>query len=106
MVSYIQPHWVQQYLSGTSPLVIPMAALIGMPSYLNGYAAIPLVGELMNLGMSQGAAMAFMLTGAVSSIPAAIAVYAIVRLPVFLLYLGIGFAGSILCGFAYAMFVS
>ena len=103
MVAYIEPLWVQRYLAGDSNLIIPVAALIGMPMYLNGYAAIPLVGELMNLGMSREAAMTFMLTGAVSSIPAAIAVFAVVRLRVFFLYLAIGLVGSVLCGFLYLL---
>ena len=98
MVAYIDPQWVQTYIGGDEAYVIPLAALIGMPSYLNGYAAIPLVGGLMDMGMSGGAAMAFMLAGAVSSIPAAIAVYALVRRPVFVLYLMIGLSGSILSG--------
>ena len=103
MVAYIEPDWIREYISGDSFLVIPLAALIGMPSYLNGYAAIPLVGELINMGMSSGAAMAFMLAGAVSSIPAAIAVYALVKFRVFMLYLSIGLAGSIICGFVFSM---
>ncbi len=101
MVAYINPEWVQTYIGGDEAYVIPLAALIGMPSYLNGYAAIPMVGGLMDLGMSAGAAMTFMLTGAVSSIPAAIAVYALVRKPVFLFYLLIGLSGSILFGYVY-----
>ena len=101
MVAYIEPSWIQEYIGGESLLVVPLAALIGMPSYLNGYAAIPLVGGLIDMGMSGGAAMAFMLTGAVSSIPAAIAVYALVRKPVFMMYLLIGLSGSILFGYVY-----
>jgi len=71
-----------------------------MPSYLNGYAAIPLVSGLLDLGMSQGAALAFMTAGAVSSIPAAIAVFALVRHRVFALYLALGVAGALLSGLA------
>ena len=103
MVAYIDPAWIQHYLSGDSFLIIPLAAVIGMPSYLNGYAAIPLVGELINLGMSAGAAMAFMIAGAVSSIPAAIAVYSLVNLRVFFLYLTIGLSGSIISGVTYSL---
>lgn len=101
MVAYIDPHWVQRHVGGDSAFAVPMAALIGMPTYLNGYAAIPMVGGLMDLGMSQGAAMAFMLTGAVSSIPAAIAVYALVRKQVFFVYLLIGLSGSMIFGYLY-----
>ena len=101
MVAFIDPQWIKDYVGGDSLFVIPLAAFIGMPSYLNGYAAIPLVGGLIDMGMSQGAAMAFMLTGAVSSIPAAIAVYALVRRPVFIFYLIIGLSGSILFGYVF-----
>jgi len=105
MVAFINPEWVQTYIGGDEAYVIPLAALIGMPSYLNGYAAIPLVGGLIDMGMSAGAAMAFMLTGAVSSIPAAIAVYALVRKQVFVFYLLIGLSGSIIFGYVYQSFI-
>jgi len=106
MVAYINPDWIQQYTGGDSLLVIPVAALIGMPSYLNGYAAIPLVGELMEMGMSNGAAMAFMIAGAVSSIPAAIAVFALVKKPVFAFYLFTGLVGSIVSGMIFQTFMT
>ena len=101
MVAYIEPGWVAAVVGPGNPLAIIAAALVGMPSYLNGYAAIPLVAGLMDLGMSQGAALAFMTAGAVSSIPAALAVFAAVRLPVFLLYLFLGLSGAILTGYAW-----
>jgi uncharacterized membrane protein YraQ (UPF0718 family) len=101
MVAYISPDWIQRYTGGESLLVVPVAALIGMPSYLNGYAAIPLIGELMEMGMSNGAAMAFMIAGAVSSIPAAIAVFALVKRPVFLFYLFTGLVGAIVSGLVF-----
>ena len=54
---------------------------------MNGYAVIPLVAGLMESGMAPGPALAFMTAGAVTSIPAAIAVFALVKCPVFLWYL-------------------
>jgi uncharacterized membrane protein YraQ (UPF0718 family) len=101
MVAYISPDWIQRYTGGDSLFVVPVAALIGMPSYLNGYAAIPLIGELMEMGMSNGAAMAFMIAGAVSSIPAAIAVFALVKKPVFIFYLFTGLVGAIVSGLVF-----
>ncbi len=74
---------------------------LGVPAYLNGFAAIPLIGELMNMGMLPGAALAFLTAGAVTSIPAAMAVYALVKPPVFLWYLAIALTGSLASGFAY-----
>ena len=63
--------------------------------------AKPLVAGLMEQGMSAGAAMAFMVAGAVSSIPAMTAVYALVRPPVFAAYVGLGFVGAVLAGIAW-----
>jgi len=101
MVAYIDPTWVSNVAGDGNAFAIPLAALIGMPSYLNGYAAIPLASGLLDLGMSKGAALAFLTAGAVSSIPAAIAVYSLVKKPVFALYIALGLTGSLIAGFAY-----
>jgi len=103
MVAYLDPAWVGAALGGGGAGTVALAALVGVPAYLNGYAAIPLIGGLLELGMDRGAALAFMTAGAVSSIPAAIAVWALVKRPVFALYLGLGLAGSILTGLAYGL---
>jgi uncharacterized protein len=101
MVAYIDPAMVSNVAGEGNAFAIPLAALIGMPSYLNGYAAIPLASGLLDLGMSKGAALAFLTAGAVSSIPAAIAVYSLVKKPVFALYIVLGLTGSLITGFAY-----
>ncbi|MHA1536790.1 MAG: permease, partial [Alphaproteobacteria bacterium] len=67
-------------------------------AYLNGYAALPLVGGLMEQGMAPGAAMAFLIAGGVTSIPAAIAVYAVARPPVFASYIGFALFGAVAAG--------
>ena len=38
--------------------------IVAVPAYLNGFAAIPLVGELIAIGMAPGAALAFLVAGA------------------------------------------
>ncbi len=101
MVAYVSSEWIAAWVGDSNPFAIPLAAVVGVPSYLNGYAAIPLVSGLMDIGMSSGAAMAFVTAGAVSSIPAAIAVFAMVKKPVFALYLGIGLTGSMISAVAY-----
>ena len=105
MVAYIPPEWITRLVGGANWMAIPLAALVGIPAYMNGFAAVPLVGGLMQMGMSQGAGLAFMTAGAVSSIPAALAVYALVRRSVFLLWILLGFTGSVIAGLLYALFV-
>ena len=77
---------------------ILIAAVVGAPAYLNGYAAVPLIDGLLTQGMSPGAAMSFAIAGGISSIPAAIAVWALVRPRVFAAYLGFAITGAVLAG--------
>ncbi|MEM7563792.1 MAG: permease, partial [Pseudomonadota bacterium] len=103
MLAYISSDWIASYVGSNNPFAIPLAAVVGAPSYLNGYAAIPLVSGLIEIGMTPAAALAFTTAGAVSSIPAAIAVWALVKKPVFLLYLLLGLSGSIMTAWVYQL---
>ena len=105
MLAWLPADQVGALVGGDAWYAIPLAALVGAPAYLNGYAAIPLVGGLLEMGMAPGAAMAFITTGAVSSIPAAVAVYALVRRAVFAAYLVFGLLGAMLSGLVYGWFV-
>ncbi len=101
MVAWLPPELIAESLGGAGWQAIPLSVVVGVPAYLNGFAAIPLVGELMNMGMAPGAALAFLTAGAVTSLPAAMAVYALVRHRVFLWYLATALAGSLLSGYLY-----
>ena len=98
MIAYIPAEWIVKAVGSKSIFALPLASILGIPAYMNGYAAIPLISGLMKMGMTSGAAMAFITSGAVSSIPAALAVYALVRKPVFVLYIIFGLFGSMLAG--------
>jgi len=98
MITYIPADWIATALGGTGFQPILLGALLGGPAYLNGYAAVPLVAGMLAQGMSQGAAMAFVLAGGVSCIPAAVAVWALVKPKVFAAYLGFAFIGSLIAG--------
>ncbi|WP_298258694.1 permease [uncultured Litoreibacter sp.] len=103
MLQYVPASMVSSVLGGTGIGPILLGALVGAPAYLNGYAAVPLVDALLTQGMSNGAAMSFMLAGGVSCIPAAIAVWALVKPRVFAAYLGFAFIGSVAAGLAWNM---
>ena len=103
MLKYVPAEWIAGVLGGEGVGTILLAALVGAPAYLNGYAAVPLVDALLNQGMSDGAAMAFVIAGGVSCIPAAIAVWALVRPRVFAAYLGIAIMGAVLAGMGWAI---
>jgi len=103
MLAYVSSDWIVSYVGEENWFAIPLAAIVGAPSYLNGYAAIPLISGLVEIGMSPGAAMAFITAGAVSSIPAAIAVWALVKKQVFVLYILLGLIGSMASAWVYQL---
>ena len=106
MLAYVPAEAIAGLLGGDNIWAIPLAAIVGVPAYLNGFAAIPLVSGLMELGMAPGAAMSFMVAGGVSCIPAAIAVFALVRGQVFAWYLGMALAGSLAAGLGFQLLVA
>ena len=101
MLAYLPADTISASLGNQHWWAIPASAVVGVPAYLNGYAAIPMVSALIDMGMAPGAALTFMVAGGVTSIPAAMAVFALVKRPVFALYLVLGLTGSMLVGFAY-----
>ncbi len=101
MLAYIPADLVAALVGEGGWLPVLTATAVGVPAYLNGYAALPLVGGLISQGMAPGAAMAFLLAGGVTSIPAAIAVFALARGPVFLSYIVFAFVGAMAGGFLY-----
>jgi uncharacterized membrane protein YraQ (UPF0718 family) len=103
MLVYVPAAEIGRWLGSDNFWAIPTAALVGAPAYLNGFAAIPTADALMALGMAPGAALAFMVAGGVTSIPAAIAVFALVKRPVFLWYLLLAFVGSTVAGTLYQL---
>ena len=105
MIRFVPAEWIAGVLGGDGFGPIVLGALVGGPAYLNGYAAAPLVAGLVDQGMSQGAAMSFMLAGSVSCIPAAIAVWALVKPKVFVAYLVLGFVGALIAGVSWAAWV-
>jgi uncharacterized membrane protein YraQ (UPF0718 family) len=101
MLRYIPADLIAGALGGDGLWPILTGALIGAPAYLNGYAAVPLVDALLAQGMAPGAAMSFVIAGGVSCIPAAIAVWALVKPRIFAAYLGFALVGSVLAGLAW-----
>lgn len=103
LINYVPADLIARAVGGDGVLPIIIAALVGMPAYLNSYVAPPLLAGLMEQGMSAGAAMSFMIAGAVSSIPAMAAVWSLVRPKVFATYLGLGIVGAVIAGIIFQM---
>lgn len=98
MLRYVPSELIATLLGGEGFGPILIASIVGAPAYLNGYAAVPLVSGLLEQGMAPGAAMSFVIAGGVSCVPAAVAVWALVKPRVFASYLIFAVTGAILAG--------
>lgn len=102
MLTFAPAEVIANTLGGWGIGPIALATVVGVPAYLNGYAALPLIGGMLEQGMEQGmalgAGLAFLVAGGVTSLPAAIAVWSLVRPKVFTLYIALSLSGAFLCG--------
>ncbi|MEM6357243.1 MAG: permease [Pseudomonadota bacterium] len=80
---------------------IPAAVFVGASAYINGYAALPLTRRLIDSGMSEGAAMAFLVSGAVISIWGAMAIAPALKLKPLMLSLLLAVLGSLGAGYVF-----
>jgi uncharacterized membrane protein YraQ (UPF0718 family) len=95
---YVPQETIAGVLGGGSALAVPIAALVGLPLYMNEMGALPVVSGLLESGMQPGAAIAFLVAGPVTTVPAMAAVWGVVRPRVFFLYVGVGLVGAVLLG--------
>lgn len=98
VIRAIPTAWVTDLLGRGSSGAIPLAALVGIPSYVNTEASLPLVAALVDGGMGTGAALAFLVTGAGASIGSVSGLLVIARRRVVTLVVGTLLAGGVLLG--------
>ena len=98
VIEAIPTSWLTDYLGGNSLLSVPLAALAGVPAYINTEASLPLVASLIDGGMGVGPAMAFLVTGAGTSIGAVTGLFVIARKRVVGLVVLLLFVGALTLG--------
>ena len=100
IIAYIPQEAIAGVLGGENVLSVPLAALVGVPLYVSNFTAMPIVSGLLGQGMSSGAAIAFLLAGPVTTVPAMVAVKPLVHREVFVYYLAVGLLGATVLGMA------
>lgn len=97
---YVPQEALVVVLGSDAPWAVPLAALLGVPLYMDSFSALPIISGLLEQGMAPGAAIAFLLAGPVTTIPAMTAVRAVLPGPVFRYYLAVSLFGSMALGLA------
>ena len=104
LITYMPAESVARVLGTDSTWAIPIATLVGVPAYLNPFAALPLIKSLIDMGVMPGAGFAFLVAGAVTSLPAAIAVFALVKRPMFIWYICLALTGAVVSGLLFQVY--
>jgi uncharacterized protein len=97
-IEAIPTMWLTGYLGEGSALGVPLAAVLGIPVYINTEASLPLVAAMMEGGMGPGPAMAFLVTGAGTSVGAISGLFVIARKRVVALVVVMLLVGSLALG--------
>ncbi|MGC3940581.1 permease [Roseobacter sp. EG26] len=101
----LTPGALAAYVGEDKWWAIPAAVFVGAPAYIDGYAALPLTRGLIDNGMSEGAAMAFLVSGGAVSIWGAMAIAPVLKLQPFMLYLLLAVLGSLGAGYVFGWIV-
>jgi hypothetical protein len=80
---------------------VPLAVLIGVPVYSNAAGIIPVVEALLGKGAALGTVLAFMMSVIGLSLPEAIILRKVLKLPLIAVFFGVVAAGIIAVGFLF-----
>jgi uncharacterized membrane protein YraQ (UPF0718 family) len=99
IVLYVPPELITRVMGGNNSWAILTAALLGIPTYTSNLTALPMMSGLLNQGMSPAAALAFLVAGPTTTLPAMAAVWTLVSARVFAMYLSFVLIGAIGLGY-------
>jgi uncharacterized membrane protein YraQ (UPF0718 family) len=100
----VNPKLIIRLFDSDNLLSVILTTAAGVPFYVCGGAAIPVVQQLADMGLSKGAALAYFISGPVTKISNLVIMQAAFRRIILVQYLAIGLAGAVILGFLYNLF--
>ncbi|MCT6701233.1 permease [Rheinheimera sp. 4Y26] len=97
---YVPTGFFQQLGNLNQWILIPIAALLGIPLYVRASSMIPLALSLVGKGMSYGSVMALTIGGAGASLPEMIMLKRIFQWPLLLAFVAVVFLTACITGFS------
>ncbi len=84
---------------------IPLAATLGLPLYVSGPSALPLVRSFLESGAGEGAILAFMIAGKATGVPVIAGLSTIIKRRALLFYVAFIYLGAIAAGYILQLFL-
>jgi len=101
----LSPQAIPRLFKGNEILSVIVAVVAGVPFYVCGGAAIPLVQALAGLGLSKGAILAFFISGPATKVSNLVVLYAMYRKTIFFHYFACSIIGAFLLGNVYNLII-
>jgi uncharacterized membrane protein YraQ (UPF0718 family) len=98
---FIPAEWISAVFGVQNAFAVPIAAVVGLPLYVSGSAAIPLMDSLLQAGVSPGAMLAFMITGPGTSAGVIAGIASILKRRAIAYYIACLMVGAIVLGYLY-----
>ncbi len=98
---YVPDEIILSILGENNIFSVLIATIIGVPFYTSNLAALPVIGGFLEQGLDSGAALAFLIAGPITTLPAMAAVWGIANRRVFIVYLLIPLVGAVFFGYLF-----
>jgi uncharacterized protein len=100
MHGYVPEDFFKNYLSTDNLLGVPMAVLLAIPLYADVHSVAPILQALVNKGVPLGTALAFMMATVGLSLPEALILKKVIKLPLLITFFSVVAVGIIIIGYS------
>lgn len=98
---YVPNGFFEKYITKSNPFAVPLAVVLAIPLYSNASGVIPIVESLVSKGIPLGTALVFMMATVGLSLPEALILKRIMKLPLLIAFFGIVALGIIIIGYIF-----
>jgi hypothetical protein len=98
---YVPEGFFEKYITKENPLAVPIAVILAVPFYSNASGVIPIIQSLVAKGIPLGTALAFMMATVGLSLPEALILKKVMKLPLLLIFFLVVAIGMILIGYGF-----
>lgn len=98
---YVPEGFFEKYINKNNPWAVPVAVILAVPLYSNASGVIPIIESLIDKGVPLGTALAFMMAIVGLSLPEALILKKVIRLPLLATFFGVVALGMILIGYIF-----
>ena len=98
---YVPEGFFEKYINKNNPWAVPVAVILAVPLYSNASGVIPIIESLIDKGVPLGTALVFMMAIVGLSLPEALILKKVIRLPLLATFFGVVALGMILIGYIF-----